>query len=99
MTRGKGERPVAIHLDSWSAAHPVYNAIATGDHRFAARIRQKATPAARLSKMTGIPGSRLLSLSTAGSISRAEVDALARTWVISSSDLIASIANRTTIIE
>jgi len=60
---------------------------------------RKATPIVRLSKLTGIPGSRLLSLSSAERVSRAEIDALARAWVISSTDLIASIGDQAIVVE
>jgi hypothetical protein len=99
MTRRKGERPIAVHLDTWSSNHPVYRAIASGDHWFEAWAMQKATPIGRLSDLTGIPGCRLLSITSADRISGAELDALARAWVISSSDLIASIGDQTTIVE
>lgn len=91
MTRRKGERPVAVRLDSWSADHPVARAIATGDGWFDAWLQQKATPIGRLSKLTGIPGPRLFTIAQDDRISAAELEALARAWSISAADLRASL--------
>ncbi|USU13439.1 hypothetical protein NF701_06330 [Sphingomonadaceae bacterium OTU29THOMA1] len=99
MSRRKGERPVTVHLDTWSSNHPVYRTIRDGDHWFDAWMMQKSTSIASLSQLTGIPGSRLFSMPSTSRVSMAEVDALARAWVISSSDLIASIGDQTVIIE
>ncbi len=97
--RHKGQRPVRTRLDRWTPAHPVADAIATGSYWFAAWMEQKATPLGALAKQTGISGPRLLAIDAGDSISRAELDALARAWAISAGDLIASIGDVASIIE
>ena len=90
MTYRKGEKPVSRPLDRWSPIHPVAHMIATGDRWFDAWSMQNATPIGRLSKVTGIPGSRLMTISGGRTVSRAEVEALALAWCISAADLAAS---------
>ncbi len=96
MTRRKGERPVAVTLDTWSPAHPVADAIGSGTYWFDAWVMQKATPIARLAKQTGISATRLLTISAGDRVSQAEVDA--RAWCISARDLVASLPEPTLII-
>lgn len=89
--RRKGERPLPVYMDSWSDDHPVARSIATGSSWFDAWMRQKATPLDRLSRVTGIPQQRLLTLCQRDRVSLAEIDALARAWCVSAGDLKASI--------
>lgn len=89
--RRKGERPLPVYLDSWSDSHPVARSIATGTWWFQAWLTQKATPVDRLSRTTGIPQQRLLTLCQRDRVSLAEIDALARAWCVSAGDLKASI--------
>lgn len=90
MSRRKGERPIAVLLDAWSDSHPVAHAIRTGDVWFGAWQRQKCLPLAKLSRLTGIPVPRLMTLERGESIARSEVEALSRAWSVSAADLIAS---------
>lgn len=90
MSRRKGERPIVRPLDGWSHDHPVARCIREGDPWFYAWQRQRATPMERLARQTGISVPRLMTISRGDRVSRAEVDALARAWEISSGDLIAS---------
>jgi len=90
VTYRKGERPVAVPLDRFGAGHPVAHMIATGDRWFEAWLSQKATPVGTLAKTTGIPVGRLHTIAEGGPISRAELDALARAWSVSTGDLVAS---------
>jgi hypothetical protein len=99
MTRRKGERSIAVRLDTWSADHPVARSTATGSGWLDAWLAQKATPIGRLSKLTGIAGGRLLTIAQGDRVSRAEIDALARAWSISSNDLMASLPASTPVVE
>ncbi len=62
-------------------------------------VGQRTTHYARLEKLTGIPARRLNTLSEGGSVSRAEVDALARAWCVSTADLIASMPDPSIVID
>lgn len=97
--RRKGERPIPITLDVWNDENPVAHMIRTGSRWFDAWVMQKATPYVRLSKLTGIPANRLMAISSGDDISRAEVDALACAWSVSSNDLIASIGGRVKVVD
>lgn len=99
MTRRKGERPIARPLDRWSDDHPVARTIRDGDKWFYAWLRQRATPMAKLARQTGISLPRLMTIDSGGQVSRAEVDALARAWDISSGDLIASMPSPDLVID
>jgi hypothetical protein len=90
MSRRKGERPIPVQLDQWSPDHPVARAIQTGDGWFGAWQRQKCLPWVKLSRLTGIPEQRFIAIERGGPLSRSELDALARAWSVSASDLIAS---------
>lgn len=95
--RRKGEKPLPVRLDAWTADHPVANSIADGSDWFDAWLMQRATPIARLAKQTGISGTRLLTIAAGDQVSQAEVDALARAWSISSADLIASMPDKSVV--
>lgn len=99
MSRRKGERPVIKQLDTWASSHPVAHAIQTGSYWFDAWLGQKATPIASLSRLTGIPAARLMGIAYGDRISRAELDALARAWMISADDLATSIGKATLIVD
>ncbi len=99
MVYRKGEQPVPRQLDRWSPGHPVARVIASGTRWFDAWVGQKTTHYARLEKLTGIPARRLNTLSEGGSVSRAEVDALARAWCVSTADLIASMPDPSVVID
>ena len=91
-------RPVA--LDHYSDRHPVAHMIATGSYWVSAWLAQKSTPLAALARTTGIPIARLSTISTKGTeVSRAEIDALARAWSVSSEDLIRSIDGACAIVD
>lgn len=91
VVKRKGERPLPVYLDTWSDAHPVARAIATGSWWFDAWVAQKTTPYDKLSRLTGIPQNRLATISARDRVSLAELDALARAWSISAADLRASV--------
>lgn len=97
--RRKGERPIPISLDHWHRKHPVARTIATGSHWFEAWLMQNNTPLIRLEVLTGIPKRRFIAIQLGDDVSRAEIDALARAWSISSNDLIASIDGRSKVID
>ncbi len=99
MVRRKGERPVPRTIEQWSEKHPVARMIAEGDRWFMAWVCRTATPFRRLERSTGIPMERLMELSLGAAVSRAEVEALARVWFVSASDLIRSAAGTVEIIE
>lgn len=89
--RREGERPVVKLLDSWSSDHPVARAIATGSTWYQVWAEQKCTPITKLVRRTGILPARLMAIDQGDRISRAEIDALAIAWSVSSEDLIASL--------
>lgn len=99
MSRRKGERPVIKQLDTWVPSHPVAHAIQTGSYWFDAWLGQKATPIASLSRLTDIPAARLMGIAYGDRISRTELNALARAWMISAADLAASIGEATLIVD
>jgi hypothetical protein len=98
VMRRKGEKPRPIILNR-EGNLPVTHAIATGSYWFEAWVMQQNTPWPRLSKTTGIPQNRLLAISSGDDVSRAEVDALARAWSVSSNDLIRSIDGAVSVVE
>lgn len=91
MTRRKGEVPLPVYLDSWSASHSVARSVATGAWWFDAWVAQKTTSLDRLARTTGIPRRCLGTLSQRDRVSLAEIDALARAWSVTAADLRASI--------
>ncbi len=97
--RRKGERTIPIKLDTWHDRHPVALAIQTGSHWFYAWLSQNVTPLHRLEALTGIPKRRFEAIGQGDRVSRAEIDALACAWSISSNDLIASIGGKSEIVE
>jgi hypothetical protein len=99
MVYRKGERTVPRPLDRWRTDHPVARVIETGDRWFYAWQSYKATPTAKLARLTGIPPARLLTIEHGGPISRAELDGLSRAWSVSTGDLIASMGGAVEIIE
>jgi hypothetical protein len=86
-------------LDRFADDHPVAGMIVTGDRWFEAWMAQKATPIGRLSKLTGIPPARLFTIDHGGPVSRAELDALARAWSTTTSDLERSIGDPALIVD
>ncbi len=99
MSRHKGEKPVLKPLATVSAGHPVLRMIADGDGWFQAWMMQECTPLPTLAKITGIQSSRLAALSIGGLVSRAEVDALARAWSVSSAALIGTMPDASRIVD
>jgi hypothetical protein len=97
--RHKGQRAIPITLDQWSSSHPVAADIRDGTHWFHAWLAQKCTPYARLAKLTGIPPRRFDAILRGDLVSRAEIDALARAWSVSTNDLIKSINGRSEIVD
>lgn len=97
--RRKGERPIPIKLDHWHSSHPVARAIGSGSQWFDAWFHQNAMPYHRLEALTGIPQRRFDAIRYGDAVSRAEIDALACAWSISSNDLIASIGEQVKVID
>lgn len=96
--RRKGEQPVAKRLVRITETSPVVIAIAEGDHWFDAWVAEACTPWGKLARLTGIPGPRFTAIRRGDKISRAEVDALARAWSVSSEDLISTLPDRDLVI-
>lgn len=99
MTRRKGEQPIPKILDSFSSDHPVALAIRTGSNWFGAWQRQKCIPHVKLSRLTGIPSQRFAAIEYGDRVSRSELDALARAWGVSASDLRASMPSLDLVID
>lgn len=97
--RRKGERPVPKRLVVITATSPVVLSIADGDHWFNAWVSQACTPWAALARTTGIPATRFAAIKNGDKVSRAEVDALARAWSVSTADLISTIPDPTIVID
>jgi len=97
--RRKGERPIPRALTRWSASHPVAHAMRTGDHWFKAWQFQSCIASAKLARDTGIPANRFAAIENGGAVSRAEIDALARAWSVSSGDLIECIGDASVIVD
>lgn len=93
MTRRKGERPIPKVVKPYGPDHPVAHWIADGDGWFDAWVGQMCTPYAVLTKRTGIANARLFELSFGEPPTLAEIDALAKVWLVPPEGLIASIAD------
>ena len=89
--RRKGEQPVAKRLVQITPTSAVVMSITEGDHRFDAWVAEASTPWSKLARLTGIPGTRFSAIRSGDKISRAEIDALAQAWSVSSENLINTI--------
>ena len=87
--RRKGEQPVP-RLVRTSQVDTVERAMRTGDSWFCAWAMQEATPTPRLAMKTKISVVRLREIEAGGTITRTEIEALARAWWITPDALIAS---------
>jgi hypothetical protein len=94
----KGEQPVAKQVVDWSSDHPVARCMTRGSEWFSAWIGQMATPYDWLAKKTRIPVARLQEIDRGSTITRAEVEALAKAWWITPDGLIASLPAPTRIV-
>jgi hypothetical protein len=99
VTRRKGERPVPKRLVVLTPGSPVRRSIAEGDHWFDAWVAEASTPWSRLSRDTGIPVRRFVAISGGDHLSRAELDALARAWSVSSGDLLSTLPDRALVVD
>ena len=99
MTRRKGERPIPRRLMTLTPDSPVLRNIADGDHWFYAWLSEACTPFAPLSRLTGIPTRRLSAINAGDRVSRAEIDALACAWSVSSADLISTLPDPALVVE
>lgn len=96
--RRKGERPIVRAVVGWSVDHQCARAIREGDPWFRAWMFQMSTPYWRLAKATRIPEARLREIEGAAAVTRAEIDALARVWWVTSEGLIESIGGASEVI-
>jgi len=99
MMRRKGERPVPKRLVVLTPDSPVRRSIAEGDHWFDAWVAGASTPWARLARDTGVPIRRFIAISGGDHLSRTELDALARAWSVSSTDLISTHSDLSLLVE
>jgi len=97
--RRKGERRIPKRLRVLTPDAPVLRNIAEGSHWFYAWLSEECTPLAPLSRLTGIPPRRLDAINAGDRVSRAEIDALARAWSVSSEDLISTLPDPTLVVE
>jgi len=97
--RRKGERPVPKRLAVLAPDSPVRRLMAEGDHWFDAWVAEASTPWARLARDTGIPIRRFIAISGGGHLSRTELEALARAWSVSSTDLISTLPDLSLVVE
>lgn len=88
--RRKGEQPVPLKVVGWSDDHAVAHSMKTGTPWFSAWIGQMCTPFDRLRKRTGIRQARLAEIEDGATFTRAELEALARAWLITPEGLFAS---------
>lgn len=98
MNRRKGEQRLPKMLVQWSDHHPVAQAIGSGDYWFDAWVNQQCTPLGRLAGITGIPILRLLAIARKDAVTQTEIEALARAWCVSASDLLKSIDGATEVV-
>ncbi len=97
--RRKGQQPIPRISNRWDDNGYIAESIATGTHWLDAWLMQNNTPYVRLAAATGMPVERFIAITCGDAVSRAEIDALARAWLMSADDLIASMGGRTEIIE
>lgn len=97
--RHQGEKQIPTTLERWDIDGHVAHSIATETHWLDAWLMQNGTPYVHLSALTGIPVPRFAAITRGYAVSRAEIDALARAWSMSASNLLASIGGRTEIID
>lgn len=95
MSRRKGERPIPKIVRPYTPDHAVARSIASGDGWFNAWVGQMRTPYVVLTKKTGIAEARLFELSAGQPPTLAEIEALAKLWLVPPEGLIASIADAT----
>jgi hypothetical protein len=98
VTRRKGERPVTKQLVVLTPGSPVRRSIAEGDHWSDAWVAEASTPWVRLVRDT-VPTRRFMAIRGGDRMSRAELDALARAWSVSSGDLISTLPDRSLVVE
>lgn len=97
--RRKGERPLPTRFVTITPTSPVVISIADGDHWFNAWVSQACTTWGQLARATGMPINRFSAIKDGDRLSRAEVDALARAWSVSSADLISTMPNPSLVVE
>ncbi|MAN10845.1 MAG: hypothetical protein CMN63_00235 [Sphingobium sp.] len=100
-SRHKGERMVdtAQFYIPYGPGHPVYHMIATGSRWFDAWQFQHNLPNTRLARATGLTPERLYQLAFGGSVSRSEVEALAKVYGVQPEDIIASLPDPALLVE
>lgn len=86
--------PRPLHTD----ATVVARRIETGDNWFTAWQQQMATPWSKLARLTGISQARFAAISHGDSVSRPELEALAKAWGASTEALIASMPDASIVV-
>jgi hypothetical protein len=97
--RRKGEQPVPMQVVEWSEDHAVAHCMRRGSSWFSAWIGQMATPYPRLAKKTKLSIDRIREIDTGGTLTRAELAALAKAWWITPDGLLASMPDRSIVID
>lgn len=90
MVRRKGEKPVPRYVRDWSPDLAVAGSMRRGDRWFFAWMAQETTPYSKLSKRTRIPVERLAQIERGATLTRVELEALAKAWWITPEGLMAS---------
>lgn len=99
--RRKGEHLVDqwMFYEPYDDRHPVARAIRTGTQWFTAWQFQYCQPTPKLAYRTGIKADRIYELSCGATITRKEVEALAKVYCVYPSDLLASMPDSQEVIE
>ncbi|PZU56337.1 MAG: hypothetical protein DI547_16845 [Sphingobium sp.] len=97
--RRKGERPVEHQREPYGPGHPVAQSIATGTGWFDAWTQQYCTPWEILARRSGVPVNRIAEICFGASITRSEVEAFAPIWHSEPEDVLASLPDRSLLIE
>jgi hypothetical protein len=92
--RRKGEKPVPKQAVGWSEDHPVAGCMRCGSKWFDAWIGQMTTPYTRLANATKLSVDRIREIDAGSTITRAELEALAKAWWITPEGLLESMPDR-----
>lgn len=100
-SRRKGERAIdrAQFYRPYGPGHPVHHMIATGSRWFDAWQFQNSLSNARLARASGLSAERIYYLGHGAPVLRSEVEALAKTYGVQPSDIIASLPDPALLVE